>query len=232
MRMLQVQRRMLMTVAGALLAGAVGCAGPSVWELRYRAQVEENKRLKKQDQSRAEQIIDLYKEVEHLQGKLDAATEALESQQKARAEQEKVREALLSRLRAAVEGTPAEVERRGDTFVITTRFSFKPGKADLDVKARSDLRKIADALREGFSGATYLVAGHADASRILKSDYASNWQLSGERARAVMEFLVNEGKIPPERIGYAGYGEYRPIADNLTPEGREKNRRVEIIINP
>ena len=47
-----------------------------------------------------------------------------------------------------------------------------------------------------------------------------------------MEFLVAECKIDPERTGYAGYGEFRPMDVNSTPDGRQKNRRVEIIVTP
>jgi len=231
--MLKMTNRMIVTAAAAaLLITAVGCTSPSVWELRYRAQVEENQRLKKVGQDRALKIIDLDKEIHHLEGKLGAVTNALEVRDDSVSEQEKQKDALLSRLKAAIANTTAEVERRGPTFVIITRFSFEPGRADLDVRARSDLRKIAVALAEGFSSATCLVAGHADASKIMKSDYTSNWHLSGERARSVMEFLVDEGKVPAERIAYAGYGEHQPLATNLTAEGRERNRRVEIVITP
>lgn len=214
------------------LVAAIGCTNLPVYKKQYHTEVRKNKDLRESIRGQAEIIIELDEVIKHLEGKVERADGALTSHgQQQRAEEERKR-TLLALLQSALEGSPAVTERRGDTYVVVTRFSFESGRADLDRKAKRDLKRIAAALKEGFPKATLLVAGHADKTRILKSRYASNWHLSGERARSVMEFLVTDCQVPPESIAYAGYGEFRPVANNNTPQGREKNRRVEIIVTP
>lgn len=65
-----------------------------------------------------------------------------------------------------------------------------------------------------------------------RSRFASNWELSTARALAAVHFLTENAGMDPRRIGVIGYGEYRPIADNATADGRAKNRRIEIAILP
>jgi chemotaxis protein MotB len=73
-----------------------------------------------------------------------------------------------------------------------------------------------------------VVAGHADNQPIRSSVYPSNWELSAARAAGVARFLVEDGHTPT-MVRVESYGEFRPIADNGTPEGRAKNRRVELL---
>jgi len=60
--------------------------------------------------------------------------------------------------------------------------------------------------------------------------YASNWELSSARAHAVVHYLTKNQGADPERLSAIGYGEYQPVADNTTPEGRAENRRVVIAV--
>ncbi|HZU82660.1 MAG TPA: flagellar motor protein MotB [Polyangiaceae bacterium] len=73
------------------------------------------------------------------------------------------------------------------------------------------------------------VEGHTDNRPIASGRFRSNWDLSTERAGAVMTILLAEG-MPPERVSIAGYAEYRPIADNATDDGRKQNRRVDLVV--
>lgn len=73
------------------------------------------------------------------------------------------------------------------------------------------------------------VEGHTDNIPIFSDKYASNWELSGARSLSIVEYFINKG-IAPTRLSAVACGEFRPIADNNTPEGRAKNRRVEIVI--
>ena len=75
-----------------------------------------------------------------------------------------------------------------------------------------------------------VVQGHTDNLPISRGPYPSNWELSYQRAVNVVRYLITESRMVPTRIAAEGYGEYRPIAPNTTPEGRAKNRRVEIHI--
>jgi chemotaxis protein MotB len=73
------------------------------------------------------------------------------------------------------------------------------------------------------------VEGYTDDRPINTYQFPSNWELSAARAASVVHLFVGDG-IPPERLAMIGYGEFRPIADNATQEGRNANRRVLLII--
>lgn len=74
-----------------------------------------------------------------------------------------------------------------------------------------------------------IIEGHTDNRPIHNSQFTSNWELSGARAAAVLHYFQNNG-IDPNRLRFTGYGEFKPIAANDTPENRELNRRVNITI--
>jgi chemotaxis protein MotB len=63
-----------------------------------------------------------------------------------------------------------------------------------------------------------------------RSKYASTWELSTARALAAVRFLTEQASVAPQRLGAVGYGEFRPIADNATAEGRARNRRIAVTI--
>ncbi len=74
------------------------------------------------------------------------------------------------------------------------------------------------------------IEGHTDNVPINNARFPSNWELSVARAVKVVRFLIEEGSLDSERLSALGYGEYRPIESNATPEGRNRNRRVDIIV--
>lgn len=76
------------------------------------------------------------------------------------------------------------------------------------------------------------ISGHTDNVPIHNAQYSSNWHLSVMRAINFMEVLLGNKALEPDFLSAKGYGEYRPIADNDTPENRAKNRRVEVLITP
>ena len=75
-----------------------------------------------------------------------------------------------------------------------------------------------------------IIEGHTDSIPIKNSIYATNWELSSARAINLIKYLTENYKLSPKRLSAVGYGEYAPIYDNTTNKGREKNRRVDIII--
>jgi len=75
-----------------------------------------------------------------------------------------------------------------------------------------------------------MVCGHTDNVPMTNKKYETNWELSTARATNVVRYLVEVENLEPARFTAAGYGEYRPVGDNDTPEGRQKNRRIEIKI--
>ena len=74
--------------------------------------------------------------------------------------------------------------------------------------------------------------GHTDNEPIKYSGWKSNWELSTARATSVLHYLVDDKGVNPKLVKAVGYGEFRPVAANDTPEGRQLNRRVEIVIQP
>ena len=118
--------------------------------------------------------------------------------------------------------------REGIVLRIQSRFLFASGHARVRHEAIPVLRKIAALLVR--TNHEIRVHGYTDNQPIRTSRYPSNWALSTMRAVNVLTRLLEYGSIEPGRMGAAGFGKFRPIASNLTPEGREKNRRVEILI--
>jgi chemotaxis protein MotB len=104
---------------------------------------------------------------------------------------------------------------------------FASGKADISPKAQSVLVKVADLTRELPN--VINVEGYTDDIPISNGFFASNWDLSSARATSVVKELI-KSNIPPTRLSAIGYGEFRPIADNATEEGRFKNRRVVLVL--
>jgi chemotaxis protein MotB len=94
------------------------------------------------------------------------------------------------------------------------------------------LEKVSKVIRDKVSDREIGVEGHTDNDPIKYSGWKSNWELSTARATSVLHYLVEKGGLNPKKLSAIGYGEYRPIMSNDTPEGRQKNRRVEIVIVP
>lgn len=111
---------------------------------------------------------------------------------------------------------------------INTSLLFGSGSAELETNAIPVLRRLADILRQ-YPNAIQ-VEGFTDNVPIATVVYPSNWELSAARAASVVH-LFNRSGVDPERMVAVGYGEYRPIADNTTPEGRRKNRRVVLVVS-
>ena len=74
------------------------------------------------------------------------------------------------------------------------------------------------------------VEGHTDNVPVGTDRYPTNWELSSARATAVLRYLAEQGDVDPRRLFAAGYGEFRPVASNRTPEGRALNRRADIVV--
>ena len=108
-------------------------------------------------------------------------------------------------------------------------FFFKPGSSSVGANGRLALNTVAQVMRDN-PGVTAIIVGNTDT--IPVKGVADNWSLSTERANSVVRVLNDIYYINPIRLTAAGRGKYNPVAVNDTPEGREKNRRIEIILNP
>jgi len=109
---------------------------------------------------------------------------------------------------------------------------FPPGSVEISKEGKELLRQLGNILKR-LKNRRILIEGHTDNSRIsgtLKKKYPTNWELSAARAVKVVRFLIEEIGIDPKRIAAIAYGEYHPIADNSTSEGRAKNRRIVVTL--
>ena len=116
---------------------------------------------------------------------------------------------------------------RGYVIKLQDTVLFKSGEYELNESAKEILDKIVLSLR--LLPNKISIEGHTDNVPVKSMTVRSNWDLSSLRALSVLYYFKDSG-ISPDRLSATGYGEYRPIADNETEEGRAKNRRVEIVL--
>lgn len=105
---------------------------------------------------------------------------------------------------------------------------FDSGQAELLPGAAGKIEKIARVLSK--PGLEIRVEGHSDNQPIHNDQFRSNWELSTARAMAVLRLLVDDAGFDPKKLSASGYGEYRPVADDSTAEGRRMNRRVDLVV--
>ena len=139
---------------------------------------------------------------------------------------------LEDEMRAGLESKDVTISKlQGKLTVnILDRVMFDSGEAVLKPDGETVMRKIADLLAAHPQLKIHVI-GHTD-NVPIRSRFASNWELSTARALAAVHFLTEKAGVDPRRVGAVGYGEYRPIANNATAEGRAQNRRIAITILP
>ncbi len=108
---------------------------------------------------------------------------------------------------------------------------FKSGSYEISSKAMDILDKIAKIIKD-YNNYSVLVEGNTDNVPISRTNIRNNWDLSALRASSVVQVLQNKFGVDPQRLTASGRGEYNPVATNATPEGRQLNRRTQIIITP
>ena len=126
-----------------------------------------------------------------------------------------------------LKGITVKNEPRGVVITFSDTVLFASGYAELKPEIYPVLEKFAKLL-SSVTG-NVIIEGHTDNVPISSSKYSSNWELSTARAASMLHFFIEKG-IDPTRYSIAGYAEFRPLESNATEEGRQKNRRVEIVI--
>jgi len=149
-------------------------------------------------------------------------------------ELEKAKRELEDRLRQEINDKEVKVEmlERGLVITFVSEVLFDSGKSDLRVDSLEKLEKVAEVINTTVKDLSIGVEGHTDNEPIKRSGWKSNWELSTARALSVLHYLTEQQNVGSERLSATGYGEYRPVASNDTKEGRQNNRRVEIVILP
>jgi len=143
---------------------------------------------------------------------------------------------LVGKLESEIErGEVTISELQGRLTVnMVERILFASGRAEVKPEGLDVLRRVGNILNEA-QDKVVQVEGHTDSVPIsgrLKERFPTNWELSTARAANVVHFLQDQVGIAGERLAVTGYGPYRPIADNASPEGREQNRRIQIVLVP
>ncbi len=196
-------------------------------EQRVAQLVQENGEQKKTSEQTAG-------ERDELKAALSAATLKLAELQDAQAASDQ-RLAEFKELRKKFQrmidsGTLDITFRRGRMIVeMPAAVLFDSGSAELSTAGKETVLQVAKVLRKVASH-RFLVGGHTDNVPAVR-EYKSNWELSAARALKVTDTLISKG-VSPSRLVLAGYSEYDPVASNSSEPGRQKNRRIEIILEP
>lgn len=139
---------------------------------------------------------------------------------------------LAARFQRLVDAGQLKVVMRAGRMVLelSNDVLFDSGRTDLKEVGKKTLVEVAHVLRT-MPDRRFQVAGHTDNVKIQTSRFPSNWELSTARAVEVLKILVDAG-MDSRTLSAAGYGEFTPLESNDTPEGRSKNRRIEITLVP
>jgi chemotaxis protein MotB len=148
-------------------------------------------------------------------------------------EMERAQKDLEDRLANEIADKEVRIEmlEKGLVISFVAEVLFDSGRSELKPNSFARLEKVAAVLGSTVPDLDVGIEGHTDNESISRSGWKSNWELSVARALSVLHHLTGKG-VAPQRLAVIGYGEYRPVISNDTKEGRQRNRRVEIVILP
>lgn len=208
-----------LTALVVLLIGAYG-----FWQ-----QAQDLDSLRNEAAQASRQTASLSNDLAQARGRVSA----LEEEKEAAAAAQK---GMQDQMKAALQSKDVTIsELQGKLTVnILDRILFNSGEANLKPEGEKVLRQIAGVLSQ-FPHRQIHVIGHTDNIPIrfaARERFPSNWELSTARATAAVRFLCEQAGVDPKRLGAVGYGEFYPVADNSTEEGRARNRRIELVVLP
>jgi chemotaxis protein MotB len=165
-------------------------------------------------------------QIDNLTGRLNAALASkVEELQHYRSE-------FFGRLREVLQNRP-DIQVVGDRFVFQSEVLFPVGSADLTPAGQDQIKTLAATLKQIAAEIpsdikwVLRVDGHADRQRLAGGQFATNWELSAQRAINVVKLLVQEG-VPANRLAATGFGEFQPLDSAETPQAYARNRRIEL----
>ncbi len=147
-------------------------------------------------------------------------------------ELQRYRSEFFGRLRDVLQNRPG-VQVVGDRFVFQSEVLFPPGSADMTQAGQDQIRSLATTLKDISAHIPrdinwiLRVDGHADRQPVSHGAFATNWELSAQRAINVVKLLVDEG-IPARRLAATGFGEFQPLDGTDGPASNARNRRIEL----
>jgi len=229
----------------AVLMTTALLAGCGVSQSKYTAMTKERDDLTVKNKELQTNLDQTTKAKADLQAQMDAQTTELNgkvqeleaAKQKVEAENADVKqtyETMMGHMQSELNSGKIEIEhmRDGINVNLAQDILFKSGSADLDKTGKELLLKVAQDLKT--SAFQVVVVGHTDNQKIgkaLAARYPSNWELGGARAATIVRLFEDAG-IAKERLTAASFADSRPRESNDTPEGRMKNRRIEIKLRP
>ena len=174
--------------------------------------------------------------IEGLKTELEQEKQTVKQKEREISELDKTRMQIESSLKEQIAQKEIKLEEIEGKLKVTfvDKILFDSGSVMIKPKGQEVLLKLADSFRDS-ADQNIAVEGHTDDVQIgsaLLDRFPTNWELSAARSTAVVRFLQEKGNIAPERLTASGFSYYRPVATNETPEGREQNRRIEIILVP
>ena len=229
--------------AGAALAAALmmaGCVSQGTYDQLEADKNREITALQNQRSGLQGQVQSLQSQkgsLEQQQADLRKQIDALEQQKTqlltASKQTQSQYDSLVRNLTEEVKKGELQVRQYKDmlTVDVAEQLFFDSGRANLKDTGKEVLKKVGEALK-GYEDKVIRIVGHTDnvpISKAAQKVFPSNWELSVARATTVVRYLQEVG-IPPERMIASGRAEYQPVAENDTPEGRKKNRRIEITL--
>jgi len=235
----------LAVIAAGLIAG--GCVSSGKFKKMEAQKNDEIAALQKQksaleqqknglvatNNEQKQQITALQQKNATMEQQVGALQEEKASLVSAGQQQQQQYEALVKGLSSEVEKGQLQVRQYQNMLAVdlAEQIFFDSGRATLKPGGKAVLKKVGEALK-GYEDKVIRVVGHTDnvpLAKSLQGTFPTNWDLSVARATTVVRYLQEVG-VPPERMIPSGRGEYDPVAPNDTPEGRQKNRRIEIIL--
>ncbi len=235
-----MKRYLCSTVVLAAAFMATGCVSTGTYETMEAGKNQEIAGLQQQKAGLEKEKADLTKKITALEQETAAGKQQISSLQQEKESLVASSQQTQKQYQSLVQGLSQEVEK-GQLQVrqyqnmlavdLAEQIFFDSGRASLKPAGKDILKKVGEALK-GYENKIIRVVGHTDnvpVAKSLQATFPSNWELSVARATNVVRNLQEVG-VPPERMIAAGRGEYDPVASNDTPEGRQKNRRIEIML--
>jgi chemotaxis protein MotB len=198
--------------------------------------------LEKEKSGLAKQWEDAQKNAASIAGLANMTQQQLEAEQKRLTDlrriidqQRQVTEDLRKKMSDALVGFSSSelsiLTKNGKVYVsLQEKLLFPSGSAVVNPKGKEALGKLAQVLNAN-PDINILIEGHTD-SVPIRGKYEDNWALSVSRATAIVRILTNTYGVDPTRVTASGRSKFEPIDNNETPEGRQRNRRTEIILAP
>ena len=218
-----------MIACGLTIALLLGLLGYASWQ--KKSEVEQLRKELAAAQAAAIKSATVQQELKEQLEKSEGVIGELEKEKEAALQS---RKGLEEEMRAKLESKDVAISRLQGKLTVTIldRVLFDSGEAELKPDGGGVLRKVAAVLSQHPELKIHVV-GHTDNVPIranARSRFPSNWELSTARATAAVRFLTESAGVDPHRVGAVGYGEFRPVADNSTAEGRARNRRIAVTI--